>query len=214
MAGETYCRNPNTQRKLELVSSVVTNFALPNERTVSIRCFGILDDEIRACVRRMKEYFSLEGNPPPPGERPINGQEFGIELYIQPKITLSAFRQRQSPAMDVVLVIFVSSSSFGKCKLLRHWISVPSLVRRACVRAWLPCTDTRRSKFLPYIKLTCRLGIRAAWDEDLREREFDNWFYSLDRYTKNLDFPRRVPIGDGLTEGRDEFKRRRYLFKS
>ena len=39
--------------------------------------------------------------------------------------------------------------------------------------------------------LIARLGIKAAWDNDFRERGFENSFYSLDCFTANFEFPRK-----------------------
>jgi hypothetical protein len=56
-----------------------------------------------------------------------------------------------------------------------------------------------------------RLGIRAAWDPDFRDRGYDNYFESLDRFTTHLDFPRREKFADGGAEDRREVKRRRAI---
>jgi hypothetical protein len=57
----------------------------------------------------------------------------------------------------------------------------------------------------------CRLGIRAAWDPDFRDRGYDNYFESLDRFTAHLDFPRRGHFADGGAEDRKEVKKRRAM---
>lgn len=44
--------------------------------------------------------------------------------------------------------------------------------------------------------LSMRLGIKAAWDENFRERGFENSLYALDCFTANLEFPRK---GDDCT---------------
>jgi len=44
--------------------------------------------------------------------------------------------------------------------------------------------------------LSMRLGIKAAWDGNFRERGFENSFYALDCFTANLEFPRK---GDDCT---------------
>lgn len=39
--------------------------------------------------------------------------------------------------------------------------------------------------------LSMRIGIKAVWDDDFRERGFENSLYALDCFTANLEFPRR-----------------------
>ena len=48
--------------------------------------------------------------------------------------------------------------------------------------------------------LTLRLAIKAAWNDPFRHGSFDSCFYSLDRFTVNLQFPR-------LTGSRDVSQR-------
>ena len=52
-----------------------------------------------------------------------------------------------------------------------------------------------------------RLGIKAAWNPQWKERAFERCFYSLDKITINLAFSTAGPAsGEGETGGR---KRRR-----
>ena len=43
----------------------------------------------------------------------------------------------------------------------------------------------------PHPLLTNRLAVKATWDENFKERAFENCFYTLDWFTAKTDYPRK-----------------------